>query len=66
MNQASWVGLKIHLDLALSDNVAGLGIIFKVSAVDLVEAAGIASIKRDRDIVQFRPAACLNCTALLA
>ena len=59
MNQAFRIGLKIHLDLALADDVAGLRIVFKIRAVDLVEAAGIASVKRDGDVVQFGASALL-------
>ena len=45
MNDAFRVGLQIHLDLAFADYVAGLRIVFKIRAVDLVEAAGIAPVQ---------------------
>ncbi len=42
MNQAFGVGFKIHLDFAFAHDVARARIVFKIRAVDLVEAAGIA------------------------
>ena len=60
MNQAFRVGLKIHLDLTFSHDVAGLRIVFKIRTVDLVEAAGVASVKRDRDVVQLGASALLE------
>ena len=53
MNDAFRVGLQVHLNLAFANDIAGLGIIFKIRAVDLVEAAGIATIQRDGDVMQF-------------
>ncbi len=52
MKQAFRVGFEIHLDLTFADDVAGLRIVLKIGAVDLVEAGGIASVQRDRDIMQ--------------
>ena len=66
MNDAFRIGFQVHLDLALADYVAGLRIVFKIRAVDLVEAAGIAPVQRDGDVMQFGVSACLYCTALLA
>ena len=60
MGQAFRIGFQIHLDLAFSDNIAGLGVVFEIRSVDLIEAAGVASVKRDGDIVQFGAAALLE------
>ncbi len=59
MNDAFRVGFQIHLDLAFADDVAGLGIVFKIRAVDLIEAAGIAPVQRDGDVMQFGVSALL-------
>ena len=52
MNQAFRVGFKIHLDLALAHHVAGLRVVLKIRAIDLVEAAGIATIQGNGDVMQ--------------
>ena len=60
MSQSFRVGLKIHLDLTLSEDVAGLRIKFKIRTVDLVKAAGVAPVQRNRDVVQLGAAALLE------
>ena len=59
MDQAFGVGFKIHLDFTLAHDIAGARIIFKIRAVDLIEAAGIAPVQRDGDVMQLDPSAFL-------
>src|SRR4051812_5285158 len=47
------VRLQIDLHFAFRDNISGLRVVLEIVSVDLIEAAGILSIKSDGDVAQF-------------
>src|SRR5712692_3100702 len=54
------IGLQIDLNGAFGGDIAGSRIVFEIGAVNLIEPAGIASIKNDVHIVQLGVATLLE------
>src|SRR5260370_28924709 len=52
-SKAGWVGLEIDLHVAAGRDVAGLLVVVKVVAINLVEAGGIAAVENNTHVVQF-------------
>ena len=60
IQQALRIRPQINLDFALGGDVSGRLIVFEIGATDLIEAAGIASVESDLDIVQLGVSALLE------
>src|SRR5215813_10113465 len=52
-NRSLRIGLKVDVNLALGYDIARLWVIFKVAAVDLVEAVGFAAVDDDVYVLEF-------------
>ncbi len=64
IDQALRIRFQVDLDFTLRGYVARLLIVFKVVPINLIEAAGIASVEGDRYVVQFGTAAGLELDSL--
>ena len=51
LDQTFRIGFEININFTLGGDIPGLGIVFKIGAINLIEAGGIVSVEGNHHIV---------------